>query len=392
MKYYESSFEEYINSSKHNNVHNELEPIIDSFPTSLDKFQNLILYGPSGSGKYTQALKIIEKYSPSKLKYERRLSVSNDKNDKKKQVILDKVEKADKVSSGTGSKSKAVPTKKEICVSKKQEFQYRISDIHYEVDMSLLGCNSKNLWHDIYFQIVDIVSVKQNKSGIILCKNFDSIYNELLSIFYSYVKHPLEHLNIHIYFILLSDNIGFIPNTIVNSSQVISIRRPLKTDYFTILKSQTKPFFQNKICENQDNIETIINEIDEYTIVNAKELFLIRNIKSVDEIPSDIDYTICEKLLEHIHNPQTIKITEFRNLIYDMLIYNVNISECIYYIISCCIKNKWLDTENTSKVLQYTYTFFKYYNNNYRSIYHLESIIFFIINKIHFKALLYNSA
>jgi|LauGreSuBDMM15SN_2_FD.fasta_scaffold00454_6 hypothetical protein len=386
MKYYESSFEEYIHSSKHNNVHNELEPIIDSFPPSLDKFQNLILYGPSGSGKYTQSLKIIEKYSPSKLKYERRLSVSNDKNDKKKQVVVDKVDKTDKGT--TPSKSKPVPIKKEICVSKKQEFQYRISDIHYEVDMSLLGCNSKNLWHDIYFQIVDIVSVKQNKSGIILCKNFDSIYNELLSIFYSYIKHPLEHLNIHIYFILLTDNIGFIPNTILNSSQIISIRRPLKTDYFKIIENQTKPFFQHKLCEKNDCIEIIMNDIDEYTIMNTKELFLIRNIHSVDEIPNDIDYTICEKILEHIQNPQSIKITEFRNLIYDMLIYNVNISECIYYIISYCIQHKWLETENTSKVLQYTYTFFKYYNNNYRSIYHLESIIFFIINRIHFKVLL----
>ena len=87
MKYYETTFEEYLHASKENNLHPELDPLLSQFPKTIDQFQNLILYGPSGSGKYTQALKIIEKYSPSKLKYDRKISVSNDKMDKKKQIL-----------------------------------------------------------------------------------------------------------------------------------------------------------------------------------------------------------------------------------------------------------------------------------------------------------------
>ena len=42
----------------------ELRPEIQSltFP-SLEQFQPLILYGPSGVGKYTQMLHIVKKYS-----------------------------------------------------------------------------------------------------------------------------------------------------------------------------------------------------------------------------------------------------------------------------------------------------------------------------------------
>ena len=379
MKYYETTYEEYIQTSTANNVHPELDGIIHALPKSLDQFQNLILYGPCGSGKYTQALKIIEKYSPSKLKYDRKISVTNEKNEKKKQVVVET----------TNKKKNTTQQKKDINISKRQEFTYRISDIHYEVDMSLLGCNSKNLWHDIYFQIVDIISVKQNKTGIIICKNFDSIYNELLDIFYSYIKHPLDHTNTHIYFIILTENISFIPNNILNSSFVVPVKRPSKQDYCNMINSQNKPFFF-QTNEKNNNIQKLMDNIDESSILNSKELFVLKKIHDVEELPCDIDFTICDKILDQIRNPSNIKMVEFRNLIYDLLVYNVNIPECIYYLITDCLQNDDLDGTSISEILQYSFTFFKYYNNNYRSIYHLESMIFFIMNKIHFKRNLEN--
>ena len=42
-------------------------------------------------------------------------------------------------------------------------------------------------------------------------------------------------------------------------------------------------------------------------------------------------------------------------------------------------KNK----ENIDFILSRLYIFFKYYNNNYRPIYHLESIIYYLIKIIH---------
>ena len=139
---------EYIQENKRANIHPKLDKIYSKFPKTLNELKNVIFYGPSGTGKYTQMLHLIKKYSPTELKYEKKISVNFNK----------------------------------------QSYFFKISDIHYEVDMSLLGCNSKLLWHEIYQQIIDIISAKADKSGIIVCKYFHEIHSELLENFYSYMQ------------------------------------------------------------------------------------------------------------------------------------------------------------------------------------------------------------
>ena len=153
MKYYESHFDEYIIKNNLNNMHPELN-FLSKTLNKFDNFKNLIFYGPSGTGKYTQALSLIKNLSPLSLKYEKKL----------------------------------------LTVFNKVEYFIKISDIHYEIDMALLGCNSKLLWHEIYLQIIDIICTKQVKYGIIICKNFHEIHSELLDIFYSYMQKNLLSL------------------------------------------------------------------------------------------------------------------------------------------------------------------------------------------------------
>ena len=169
MKFYEATAEEYLAAMDKYNLHPELQSLYENmFPSSLNTFENLIVYGPVGSGKYSQVLKILQKYSPSELKHEKKITVQSEKN----------------------------------------AYTFRISDIHYEIDLAFLGCNSKNLWHDIFCQIVDIISVKQEKIGIILCKNFHMIHSELLEIFYSYIQpFTTSHMNIKIKFIIFIDHV-----------------------------------------------------------------------------------------------------------------------------------------------------------------------------------------
>ena len=137
MKYYETLFDDYIISAKKHNIHKELNELYDSFSDNPTNLNNIILYGPSGAGKYTQLLLFLLKFSPSKLKYENKI----------------------------------------VANTEKLEYKYKISDIHYEIDMSLLGCNSKLIWHEIFYQIVDIISIKSNKFGFIVCKNFHLIHS-----------------------------------------------------------------------------------------------------------------------------------------------------------------------------------------------------------------------
>ena len=322
MKFYETTADEYISSVEKHNMHEELTA---GFPTSIKQFENTIVYGPVGSGKYSQVLYFLKRYS---LKYDKKITVQNEK----------------------------------------QSYTFHISDIHYEVDMSFLGCNSKNLWHDIFFQIVDIISVKQDKIGIILCKNFHMIHNELLDVFYSYIQqfNSIHTTNILVKFIILTEHISFIPNNIVNSCVVLNVRKPEKSTYLKCF-----PKFIDRL-----------NEIDTNTITNTKEIQSFALIQSATEIPKDIFNVVCDQIIRDIDGCDMIHFTKFRDSLYDILIYNLDITECVWYILSHFIVTNQLLADDTSAVLQKTYSFLKYYNNNYRPIYHLESIMFYLIIKI----------
>lgn len=363
MKYYETNYEEYLNSLENHNLHEEL--VNTKMPDRRGDFGNLIIYGPSGVGKYSQMLSLIKKYSSSDLKYD----------------------------------------KKMILQTEKQTYIYRISDIHYEIDMALLGCNSKIIWHEIFLQIVDIVSVKTEKVGIIVCKNFQAIHTELLDIFYSYMQqynHP--QLNLQIKFILLSESISFIPNSIINNCYIINVKRPTKKDYILINSDSitirpppsvdvtTLQKFQNKISNPKmkppagqlHNIKNyLMNHIDVKGLLNSKEMKSFSSFTSNTELPKDNFNTICNSIIDAMNRPNDLVITDFRDIVYDILIYNLDAIECIWYVLYHYVESNQIKSRDLSEILERTYTFSKQYNNNYRPIYHLESIFFYIINKIY---------
>ena len=357
MKYYETTFDEYINSVEKYNLHPELLEQYASYPKRISLFENLIIYGPPGSGKYSQSLYLLKRYSPSELKYEKKIVASTEK----------------------------------------QKYEYRISDIHYEVDISLLGCNSKILWHEIFFQIVDIISVKPDKFGIILCKNFHMIHAELLDIFYSYIQHYNHSQSpIKIKFILLTEHISFLPTPILNICNKLAVKRPDKEAYtflYTLNNQKRTPqqqTFTHRISEyksklhipNPESDSSVIDTIDTNGILNIKEIRSFNIIKTPNEIPNDIFNIVCDAIIKEMNSPQKIVFTSFRDNLYDILTYNLDITECLWYILKHFIQTGQLKRESISEILLESYPFLKYYNNNYRPIYHLESIVFLIINKI----------
>ena len=357
MKFYETHYEEYINALQHVNMHPELLAICEKIPKNINNISNLIVYGPAGVGKYTQVLNILKNYSHSLLKYDKKIKIHTDK----------------------------------------QDYTYRISDIHYEIDMSLLGCNSKILWNEIFLQIVDIISVKTEKIGFILCKNFHCIHTELLEIFYSYIQqYNHSSSQIQIRFILLTEHISFIPNNILNCCRTLSVKRPSKEQYIKASTTNTGvsenspvAHFIQRITQlkknkgNHKKTKEIIENISTENIVNMKEILSFSLLKDKSELPEDVFNIICNNIIHEIENPDKIVFTVFRDTIYDILIYNLDVTECVWYILTYFINNGSLSKENISTILQKTYLFLKYYNNNYRPIYHLESIFFCIINKIY---------
>ena len=319
MKFLETHFDDYTSSNNKCSLHPKLNKLYEGFPTKVENLKNLIFYGPKGIGKYTQALSCIKRYSNSELKYEKRLTINSSK---------------------------------ESCIIK-------MSDIHFEVDMSLLGCNSKILWNDIYNQINDVVSTRANMHGIILCKYFHKIHSELLDIFYSYMQS--QSLNtIKIIFIIITENISFIPDNIINNAQIISVPRPKISNYNKCFskKMETNEQLKSANISNISNIKNVITHISSLT--NPHEC-------------------ICNAIIENIKNPDKIEFLTFRDILYDILIYELDINECIWYILRALVRDNVISEANMSNILLKTNIFLQYYNNNYRPIYHLENYMYNLI-------------
>ena len=316
MKFFETHYEEYIQSKSVQNLHPKLNKVFSRFPPKLSLLKNVIFYGPSGVGKYTQMLDSIRKYSPSDLKYEKKISI----------------------------------------VYNKQPFFFKLSDIHYEVDISLLGCNSKLLWHEIYMQIVDIISAKMIKTGIIVCKNFGEVNSELLDNFYSYMEDDIAVVDIK--YMFLTESVSFIPDNILNCCEIIHIPRPTKCALSKCIVGKQLPLKMEQIT-NIKNIHCGMIEMMQ---------------------PHRI---ICDKIMADMISIDGLKFLQFRDTLYDIFIYNLDIGECIWYILTTLTNKGHLTPTQLSSALIRTYSFFKLYNNNYRPIYHLEGFLFYLTKLMH---------
>ena len=92
---------------------------------------------------------------------------------------------------------------------------------------------------------------------------------------------------------------------------------------------------------------------------------------------------ICNKIIENILEVENMKFITMRDHLYDLFIYNINVADCVLFILERLIHMHKLKTADMRDIHIKTYTFLQYYNNNYRPIYHLESYVFYLTKKVH---------
>ena len=299
MKYKESVFDDYISDKS---IHSA--KTIDYLQKNINN--NLIVYGPPGTGKYTMILNALSKISESKLKYSKKIYVNNEKI----QIVLN------------------------------------LSDVHYELDMSTLVYNSKILWNDIYQQIMDSRCSTNHNHKIILCKYFHEINNELLDNFYNYMQDT------NMTFILITEELSFIPDNIFNLCKTVNIKTPTNKAYNTILD--------------------IKRHIPYSPVINIKN----PNIK-----PEYIK--ICDNIIKYMLDMPQFNYLIFRTHVYELLIYNLNIPSSLWYILNYFITTHHIPGNNVSNVLKTTIECLHKYNNNYHNIFHLEYYLCYLITQIH---------
>ena len=336
------SYYEIINDNSQYSFNKDLLTIInetnETNKTKFDKFTNYIFYGPTCSYKYKNALKLLQYFSPSGLKYEKKLYIN----------------------------------------ISKTEFYIKISDIHYEIDIENFIYNSKNLWNDIYNIIYNSVASSDLKKGYIVLRNFDKINCDLLDLLYNYMQKELFS-SILIRFIIITECISFIPEKIINISKILYFSKLNKKNIYSISNKNNRQFIKHKCLEDK------INNTSNYTLETIIHKINTINIYSVLDISKNINYiehhkSICETYIS-ILITDNYNIKNIRTLLYDMLIYNLNIQECFFYIIQNLILRKIINT-NINDLIVHSLIFFKNYNNNYRPIFHLESFTLYLIELI----------
>ena len=323
-------FDDYIQKHKKHSMHPKITVFYDKFPSTIHNLKNLIFYGTAGVGKYTQVLSCIQKYSPSELKYEKRLTVNYDK----------------------------------------EQYLIKMSDIHFEIDMSLLGCNAKLLWNEIYTQIIDVIvsSTSHNQVGIMVCTNFHKINSELLDNFYSY----MQGINsVRLKYIILTEHVGFIPDNILHNCKIIHVPKPSLTNYnkccarnleFDKIRAKNNP---TAATQTQTQTQTMQTQIEKNVkdVVNNKNHNHYNNGNVTLSHPHPYE-KICNVILEKIKNPNDLAFLSFRDMLYDILIYNYDLGECIWYILNNLIKTNYLQMDDLSDILINTYASLQYFNNN----------------------------
>ena len=195
---------------------------------------NIIIFGGENSNKTTCALNIIREHSPSKLKYKRKIELEvNGEN-----------------------------------------YYFNISDIHFEIDFELLGTNETSIWSEFINHVFCIIETK--KHSIILCKNIHTMKDELLQIFYTFIR------NKELSFIFTTQHVSLLPSTLKSKCRIIHLKKGINYSTHYI-----------NYC----------NEIISFVKEKKEDLFLLRE------------------------------------LLYNLLTYNCNMHTCFYYIYSSLLRS-----------------------------------------------------
>jgi hypothetical protein len=126
-----------------------------------------------------------------------------------------------------------------------------------------------------------------------------------------------------------------------------------------------------------------LENISPDSLLNMKEMHSIAKVASP---PKEVFNIICDNIIDKMRNHETLDIISFRDNLYDILLYGLDVTECLWYILYYFVESEIFVDESgevLSEIMDKMNAFLKFYNNNYRPIYHLESMFIYLITKIY---------
>lgn len=199
-------------------------------------------------------------------------------------------------------------------------YEFNTTDVFVDVDFDLLGVNEYNIFMELYNLLRESY---QQEQVYILCHNFQKIRKELHNSLYTILNSDPR-----IRFIFITSQVEFINKALL--SQCV--------------------MYKNHQCNINYNYFTSFHQ----------------------------DH--CEKMKNIIMKKIKIELKELRDFIYEILIYNFNVSQYVSHLIEKLLFEDYITETNNFDVLRKTTQILEKYNNNYRAIFHLEYLIIYLIN------------
>lgn len=281
---------------------------------STNRLSNVIYYGPDGVGKYSCALDYIRRFSPSNLAYEKRMTVDTSKGE----VVI------------------------------------KISDVHFEIDIGLLGCNAKHIWSEIIKHINDVVALRKEKKAFVLCKGFHEIHPELLDSFYSYMQ--TTNRSNRIAYVILTNTLSFLPDTILKRCITFSVARPSR--------------------QMLSRMHKVGRDAETHNIVNLRQWKNGSTGHHRRFIVDDVVEMLCNMKSED--DTSKFDFIELRDKLYCVFVLNHSAWATIWEILSSLLALGKVPADKENEVVDETYRFLELFSNNYRPIYHLERYTYFL--------------
>ena len=186
-----SSRERMVDRVRTRPLHPRVLERTDRLPTSLRDMGPVIVHGPPGSGKYSIALTIAAGFSPSGLRYEKKMVVEGE---------------------GKGPHCRS---------------SVLMSDVHFEVDMGLAHCGSRAGWGCIHRSIVEAVQIRKVKAAIVLCRGVHRADRDLLGALGGFMRPMASGVELH--YILVTDHLGALSQGVRGRCRILAVPRPAQT-------------------------------------------------------------------------------------------------------------------------------------------------------------------
>ena len=87
---------------------------------------------------------------------------------------------------------------------------------------------------------------------------------------------------------------------------------------------------------------------------------------------------IVDYIVDAILNYENIDMMSMRDHIYSILIFQHDVYRTLYGVLARLTETGHLSRDCLCDLFIFTYQFLKFYNNNYRPIYHLENYVYYL--------------